>query len=304
MRDKKVNLFNTFILHKYNDFFDSILSKEEADLLIKESAIDTYNIMLLDEFLNILSEFSGIIYENNKSDLTGIDVRYLSFSFKYNKEEDCYFIEKEAIGLTDTMNLLQLNQLEKKVKLALCNNKTVLFSDWQKEYAYLVALVDKYSSLLTCKTEVRKETYKDKIKISTRDLFDDGKIKRMFLNNDILALYDLSDINFEGKNIAGLDISRNLEAKINFDKIAKDVSGCNFNGYDLKKVTFRDFNIKDVDFRNTSATIDLSNCAISFEGKMNTGTLFDEGNQLMYGDKKLSKQEIDVLHIKVYKKEM
>ncbi|MGN0973393.1 MAG: pentapeptide repeat-containing protein [Bacilli bacterium] len=156
------------------------------------------------------------------------------------------------------------------------------------------------------------KTYKKLLKIvKEHQLIINGKnIKNLFINskinplykNQTLEQYDLSNLDFDNKNISGIDISKNPEIRINFDKIVKDLTDSNISGYNLNKYTFRNYNLTNTDLRNTGATIDIASCIINKSGKMGSGTLFDEDNKFIFYDKVLSEEQIKDLNIKIYKK--
>lgn len=70
---------------------------------------------------------------------------------------------------------------------------------------------------------------------NTDFIFDGNKLFSVYKNRS-LKDYDLSKIDFDNKNISGIDISENKNVYINFDKIVKDLSDANISGYDLKKI--------------------------------------------------------------------
>lgn len=133
-------------------------------------------------------------------------------------------------------------------------------------------------------------------------LFD--KFGKLYENLKGMSLedYDLKKVDWTNKNIAGIDITHNPEVNINFDKIIKDLSNANISGYNLNEYRFVGWNLSDTNLKNTSATIDLATCMITLEGKMNPGTLFDESNTFMFGQNKLSQDEVKKLGIKIYKR--
>lgn len=122
------------------------------------------------------------------------------------------------------------------------------------------------------------------------------------LRNASLEEYDLKKVDFTNKNIAGIDITHNREVYINFDKLVKDLSDANISGYNLNEYKFVGWNLSNTDLRNTSATIDILSCNITTGGKMNMGTLFDEDNKFILGDKPISHEEVEKMGIKIYRK--
>ena len=134
------------------------------------------------------------------------------------------------------------------------------------------------------------------------NLFTKNNVLLDKYKNRTLEEIDLSNINFDDKNISGIDISKNKEVKINFDKIVKDLSNSNISGYDLNKYKFVGWNLTNTNLTNTKATIDLGSCNISYESKMSPGTLFDEDNKFVFNEKYLSVDEVRNLSIKVIKK--
>lgn len=171
-----------------------------------------------------------------------------------------------------------------------------------RDFNHNLIYVRNYDSLLQLMKFFREIENKDIVDVENFIFSDNHTVLKEYQNRT-LEKFDLSAIDFDNRNISGLDISKNPEVHIHFNKIIKDISNCNFNGYDLKKVIFRDFNIQNTDFRNTSATIDLGSCMISYEGKMQTGTLFDEKNKFLFNNKKLTQEEVENLGIKIFEKE-
>lgn len=218
----------------------------------------------------------------------------LEFKFKVKIKKEIYHLFNVKQYITDhayedegtcMFPLLGLSDDYKRVMKSEEINTIVKIKN-KKQYEEIIALLEKYTNKLT-----------------PNALFsEDGKLLDKYKGKNLDG-YTITDTYLDGKNISGLDVSKNLNININFDKIVKDVSGCNFNGYNLKKITFRNFNIQDTDFRNTAATIDLATCTISKEGKMNQGTLFDENNTFLFLNKKLSLEQVKDLGIKIYKKE-
>lgn len=144
--------------------------------------------------------------------------------------------------------------------------------------------------------------YKDRI--GGNEIFlSDGTLKEE-LKGKTLEEYNLRLIDMDNKCLSGINITKNKEANINFDKISKDISSANFRGYSLKDYTLSGFNIIDTDLRNTSATIDLATCNYNLPGKMQSGTLFDEDNKFVRCGTPLSKEELNAFGIKILKKEM
>lgn len=142
-------------------------------------------------------------------------------------------------------------------------------------------------------------------KLMEKDLFDENnKIREIFKDPNILKLYDLSEINFIGKNISGFDVTQNIEnIKIRFDEIQQSLRNCNMEGYPFKGFVLRDFDLIDANLKNTNAGVDLLSCKINQETKMSSGTQFDETNQFYFGNKKLKLKEVENLGIKIYRKE-
>lgn len=165
---------------------------------------------------------------------------------------------------------------------------------------------DVHATVKVCKYKQYQELVKaltnEETKRNRVNLFSaEGKVLDKYRHRT-LEEFDLGAIDFDNKNISGLNISKNPEAHINFDKIEKDLTNCNFNGYNLNKVTLRNFNLTDTDLRNTKATVDLATCVVSVEGKLNSGTLFDEENTFVFGYTKIDRETLNKLNIKIYKK--
>lgn len=168
---------------------------------------------------------------------------------------------------------------------------------------FYIKNISKYNELVAYMEQLNKSTSSTN-EIPYVSLFD--KENKVFLKyqNRMLEKYDLSLNDFTDKNISGLDISKNPEVQINFDKLVKDLTDSNINGYNLEKYKFIGWNLTNTDLRNTKATIDLGTCVITEAGKMNQGTLFDEENQFVFHSKSLNLKQVRDLGIKVYKKEM
>ena len=103
---------------------------------------------------------------------------------------------------------------------------------------------------------------------------------------------DLSEINFDDRNIAGINISKNIgNISINFDKIQKDLRDANLEGYDFKGYILKDFDLINTNLRNTNAGVDLLSCKVNDETKMSSGTQFDHTIQFYLGNRKISREE-------------
>ena len=236
-----------------------------------------------------------------KGEKTTIVSSYIEeVDFNRNSENEKYILKRDskAFIIEDSLHFLNMEGMQNK-------NVNLSFEDWRK-YNHLLAFIEDNKNKLLYHISLKENNseIENEVFLENEDFFlqNQQEICKRFYNKDIICLYNLSHIDFTDKNISGLDFSHNLEARIHFDKIVKDIANCNFNGYNLSHVFFKKFNLEDTDLRNTGAIVDLSNCAISFEGKMNRGTLFDTDNVLMYGEKKLSEEETRNLGIKVYQK--
>ena len=166
---------------------------------------------------------------------------------------------------------------------------------------------DVHATVKVCKYKQYQELVKaltnEETKRNRVNLFSaEGKVLDKYRHRT-LEEFDLGAIDFDNKNISGLNISKNPEVHINFDKIVKDLTDANVSGYNLGKYKFVGWNLTDADLRNTFATIDLLSCNITTEGKMSSGTLFDEKNTFIFGKNKLEHEEVKRLGIKIYKKE-
>ena len=118
-----------------------------------------------------------------------------------------------------------------------------------------------------------------------------------------LKQYNLAKVNFDNKNISGMDLSHNIkELHIDFSRIQKDLSGSSIRGYQLQNFLFDGWDLRDADVTKTSAGIDLLTCKISIPTKMSIGTKFDEENVFFFGGKEKTIEEVEQMGIKVYKK--
>lgn len=132
------------------------------------------------------------------------------------------------------------------------------------------------------------------------DIFDeDGNLLFLYKHHTLEDI-DLSEINFNRKNISGINISKNIgNVEINFDKIQKDLSNCNLEGYDFKGYILRGFDLHDTNLTNISAGIDLLSCKVSRESKMFSGTLFDSSNKFYLGDEEIPLEKAKEFKIKI-----
>ncbi len=203
-------------------------------------------------------------------------VEHTPFEAAWCNDRYRYYIEDDKIVMKDSGKLDKIQ-----------GNPYVEFTDI-KDYQRMLQVIDQY--------KVSENKNLDGFLFASDNTVLD-KYKNRSLEN-----YDLCDVDFDSKNISGLDISHNLEAHINFDKLAKDLIGTNINGYDLKKYKFVGWNLTDTDLRNTKASVDLATCIISQEGKMSSGTLFDEENQFFFFEKPLNIKEVKDFGIKIYEK--
>ncbi|MGN0973392.1 MAG: hypothetical protein ACI4OT_01480 [Bacilli bacterium] len=181
----------------------------------------------------------------------------------------------------DSLNFLKDNKELKPDKIYV----STTFNDY-KIYKNLLKIVKEHQQMLDEK--------------DLKNFFVDNKVNPLY-KNQTLEKYNLSNINFDNKNISGIDISKNPEVHINFDKIVKDLTNSNIRGYNLNKYTFRNYNLTNTDLRNTGATIDILSCNINTESKMSSGTLFDENNKFIIGNQKIPGNEIEKYGIKIKK---
>lgn len=153
--------------------------------------------------------------------------------------------------------------------------------------------------------EYQKVSGKDpettKLILTTGVLFPNSKdVSEFFKNKEILKRCDLSKVDFNDKNISGLDISENIgNVFINFDKIDKDLSNSVIKGYNLSRKILSNYNLTDTDLTQTSAGIDILSCTISTPSKMSLGTQFDENNRFYLGDKEIPLEEAKKLNLSI-----
>ena len=120
----------------------------------------------------------------------------------------------------------------------------------------------------------------------------------MFYHDNVISHYDLSDIDFDGVNVSRINFSKNLEVKLNMNKIIKDLYKTNLEGYSLKKTILTDFNLQEANLKGTFAGIDLATCKISLPGKSSSGTQFDQNNTFYFGNEKVDEDTLVKLKIK------
>ena len=149
--------------------------------------------------------------------------------------------------------------------------------------------------------EYQKASGKDpettKLILTTGVLFPNSKdVAEFFKNKEILKRCDLSKVDFDGKNISGIDISTNIgNISINIDKIQKDLSNTKLKGYDLKGKILYEFNLINTDLRKTGAGVDIASCMISLPSKVQSGTQFDENNTFYIGGNEMPLEQIKKL---------
>ena len=143
-----------------------------------------------------------------------------------------------------------------------------------------------------------------KIKLTTEVLFPNSDTAaNFFKNKDIMKRCDLSQVDFDKKNISGLDISENIgNVFINIDKIQKDLSNSVVRGYNLSGKILSNFNLTDADLTKTNAGIDILSCTISSPTKLSSGTQFDEDNKFYLGEQEISVEEAKKLNLNIRKK--
>lgn len=180
------------------------------------------------------------------------------------------------------------------------------FCKIEDEYNFINSLEDtiaieitparNYKKFLDCIVKYRE------INSQTIAFSDNGTLLREYKNRS-LEDYNLSNIDWENKDIAGIDISSNIgNVTINFDNLVKTLENANISGYRLDNYYFQDWNLKGADLRNTGASIDLATCKYTVPSKTSNGTLFDEKNKFYIGQHKLSLEEVENIGIKIYTK--
>lgn len=224
---------------------------------------------------------------------------------------------KEAEDLNDIIRPVHLCMQYRKETSEITHNKDMKDRDvFVSHPVYLIHLVDtgKFFDVLSPDTVVTLHSsvpYNLLLKLVKNYEQENKKIRLFDFGDSVfegykdipLGSYNLSKINFDGKNLSHLNISENIgNVTINIDKIQKDLRASNFNGYNLAGTTLREFNLIDADLRNTGVGVDLATCNYSLPGKLGLGTLFDEGNVFFQGDKKLSIEDVKSMGIKIYKK--
>ena len=174
------------------------------------------------------------------------------------------------------------------------------------EYNFLKSLED--DTTLEIAPKATYESFVDAM-AKYRDLtdqivfFDDKNHLLREYQNRSLEKYDLSKVDWEHKNISGIDISSNVSnLSIDFDVLEKTLENASVRGYRLDHFCFYDWNLKEADLRDTGASIDLASCKYTLPEKVDHGTLFDEENKFFMGQKSLSLQQVQDLGVKIYKK--
>lgn len=303
-----------YALNKYKDIYNECLTEVGTIINENKSEIKKYDYDLHWYWCrNGKAEFKAFNGSPHYSDIYDSEIRNL---IKIYASNDIKEKIKAIENLNDPFNKMTIKYND--VKSYIHTEGMLRPFKQNLTYNFLIYKIDKFEdtyNILTAKVTTNPEItinnaskYNQFINYLNKQeqidsLFDkDGNLYDRFKGKE-LGDFDLSNIDFDYKNISGLDISKNLNIHINLDKIKKDVSNCNFNGYDLSKETFRNFNITDTDFRNTGATIDIASCIINEEGKMNSGTLFDENNKFVFASKKLTNEDIERLGIKIKKLE-
>ncbi|MGN0973395.1 MAG: hypothetical protein ACI4OT_01495 [Bacilli bacterium] len=287
-------------------FLGFFINKEKY-YYYKSLGLETDNFDSLIHLFNNVQKINAIIYKNKESKIKKsyyyINDDVFSYDIEFEFIKDKNYTLNKGIRIKDEYSFLKLEEIKKeKVQLSIQQAED---NNYLTYYFELLEDINEYSYLLNNEDlSFVTENMNSKILLSNTALFDKyGKIKEIFLHNNLLEYYDLSNINFDNQNISGLDISHNPEVHINFDKIVKDLTDSSINGYNLNKYTFRSFNLTNTDLRNTCATIDLATCMITLEGKMSSGTIFDEDNKFIFGDKKLTLEQVKDLGIKIKKLE-
>ncbi len=268
--DKTAKIFHPYDILRDINNFGTEKEKRACEILTKlVPLIQTYPI----KFNNYKSDIN--LNVNFSSENSHIWIEHYPGENILNNRKFRKYIEEDAITIVDNANLCNLE------------NNPFVYIGKPKEYQKLLQIISSYYN---------NKNEDDFLFASNNTILDKFK-------NTSLEEYDLSLVDFDNKNISGLDISHNSEVHINFDKIVKDVSNCNFNGYDLRKIVFKNFDIQNTNFTNTGAIIDIATCTINKESKMNLGTLFDEDNKFVFIDKKLTLNQAKDLGIKIKKLE-
>lgn len=251
------------------------------------------NIRIVSNNFEIMKKGIPISIEFPTLSKLDFDINYVD---KFLSKKEFTIMLKEPIRYIDRGNSIYNAIYQKNAYVVLDDmalSNYIDFRDYVNANRYLIDF------------KLERESSLGKPKILTESLFEtDGTANALFIGENVLGLYDLSKVDFVGKSLANLDISKNIEnLYINFSKLQKDLENANVQGYDLSKVTFVGWNLKNTDLRNTGAKIDLLSCNVTKRSKMSSGTLFDDKNTFCFGDKNLTLEEVENLRVKIYRKE-
>lgn len=256
------------------------------------------------EFYNIIKTIEDIsLIEDGKLIKTSFNISYKPYyntaiqDMIWDMEKKELFPRKGAwhyLDFTDDLGLLKSSDA-----YSLTLAKGQLYVQLLKNF------VLKYAPIYLSNKTSREEDVNERAAVENKFLYSvhREKMNPLFYQGDLLKYYDLSKVNFSGKDLSHLDFSKNKEANINFSDIIPTLEGSSFEGFALQKHVFHNFNLRDANLKNTSAGVDLASCSISFPSKLNSGTLFDEKNTFYFGNKKLTNSEVENLGIKIYRKE-
>lgn len=243
-----------------------------------KDAINSYNILLL------LSNFFGNYkFFNKNGDMCYVNAEPVSYDLGTRQYGRQNYVFHGFVMIDDLDGI---------------DNSTFLRAPSKPDDTYTCINKSHYDSFESLKNFIH--SYEQDV--SNDLLFDlNGNLKDS-MKYHTLENYDLKKVVWEDKRIDGIDITKNKEVDINFDKIRKDVHDANFRGYNLKPYRLIGFNIIDTNLRETNANIDLATCNFSYPGKMCKGTQFDETNTFYLGERELTHEEVESLGIKIYKK--
>lgn len=276
----------------------------------EKSFLENHNIPTenIETYRKIYYYLNGIqffqIFE--KLDIKGY-INYTPYSliapiFHYDEDTNRYVLDKDAVTLSSTADILENEELkyyciklpdEKEKRKKYLNNYKELrkiCEDYRIDNGYGFSLL----------TEDELKFNKEKKKINNKLFFqkDSKDIRNMFYHDNVISHYDLSDIDFDGVNVSRINFSKNLEVKLNMNKIIKDLYKTNLEGYSLKKTILTDFNLQEANLKGTYAGIDLATCKISLPGKSSSGTQFDQNNTFYFGNEKVDEETLVKLKIK------
>ena len=142
--------------------------------------------------------------------------------------------------------------------------------------------------------------------ISNADVFylfgEDQKALDIYKGKS-LEKYNLTNIDFEGKDVSELDLSSQISnIQLHLDHIQKTLYKANIEGYDGKGYLLKGWDIRDANIKNTHLAVDLLSCMVSYPEKLSSGTQFDEDNTFYLGKKQISMDEARDLGLNIKKK--